>query len=50
VHATRSGTGAAPHEAITRSPRIGTLAGILSDVAEHVQITRSTLAAELFER
>ena len=30
--------------------RIGTLAGILADVAEHVKITRSTLAAELFER
>ena len=32
------------------SLRIGTLAGILADVAEHVKITRSTLAAELFER
>ena len=32
------------------SLRIGTLAGILADVAEHVQIPRSTLAAELFER
>lgn len=32
------------------SLRIGTLASILADVAEHVKITRSTLAAELFER
>ena len=32
------------------SLRIGTLAAILADVAEHLQITRSTLAGELFER
>ncbi|MGH7654695.1 MAG: type II toxin-antitoxin system HicA family toxin [Gemmatimonadaceae bacterium] len=32
------------------SLRVGTLAGILVDVAEHLQIERSALAAELFER
>ena len=32
------------------SLRIGTLAGILADVAEHLKITRSTLAADPFER
>lgn len=32
------------------SLRVGTLAGILADVAEHLRIARSTLAADLFER
>jgi len=32
------------------SLRIGTLAAILADVAEHLKITRNTLAADLFER
>ena len=32
------------------SLRIGTLAGVLADVAEHLKIERSALAAELFER
>lgn len=32
------------------SLRIGTLAGILADVATHFKIDRSALAAELFER
>ena len=32
------------------SLRIGTLAGILADVAAHFKIERSSLAAELFER
>jgi hypothetical protein len=32
------------------SLRLGTLAGILGDVAGHLKIERSTLAAELFER
>ena len=30
--------------------RIGTLAGILADVADHFKIDRSTLVTELFER
>jgi predicted RNA binding protein YcfA (HicA-like mRNA interferase family) len=30
--------------------RIGTLSGILGDVAEHLKLERSALAAELFER
>jgi predicted RNA binding protein YcfA (HicA-like mRNA interferase family) len=32
------------------SLRIGTVAGILADVATHFNIDRSALAAELFER
>jgi predicted RNA binding protein YcfA (HicA-like mRNA interferase family) len=32
------------------SLRTGTLAGILADVAAHLKIERSALAAELFER
>ena len=32
------------------SLRIGTLAGILADVAEHLKIERGALATELFER
>jgi predicted RNA binding protein YcfA (HicA-like mRNA interferase family) len=32
------------------SLRIGTLAGIVADVADHFKIERSALAAELFER
>ena len=32
------------------SLRIGTLAGILADAAAHLQLTRSTLAADRFER
>lgn len=29
--------------------RVGTLSGILADVAQHLRIERSVLAAELFE-
>lgn len=32
------------------SLRLGTLAGILADVARHLKLERSMLAAELFER
>jgi predicted RNA binding protein YcfA (HicA-like mRNA interferase family) len=32
------------------SVRVGTLAGILADVATHLKIERNALAAELFER